>query len=134
MSELRVVGAALIRAVTLTLLSVSFQVAISTSESTDALGAGLLFFLILVLVAFGWAAYDGVRRGFLPAAGLWMLTAVLAGVGLTVAFLVTVTGETGLVDELKDSGIFFALLVAVPALSGAGLGGLVRRQQSPTIS
>ena len=132
MPILRVIAAAVVRIIAITAFYLVFVEAISRSESTDALGAGLLFFLIVVLVALVWAAYDGARRGFVPAAVVWLLTAAGVGVTVTVAYVIGTETSGAFVDELRDGWLFFALLVLVPALPGAGVGGLIHRSRRRT--
>lgn len=126
MSRARTLALALIRALVLFVVFVVFEAVIASVESTDALGAGLLFFLVLVVASFGWAARDGLRHGLVPAALLWLVTGVLSGLGLSVAFVVRVSDGQGVATDMVDTGRFFGLMVLMPALVGAVLGGIVR--------
>ncbi len=126
MNLLRLLGAALVRTAVLGLLYLGFVEVLSRSDSTDALGAGLAFFLLVLVLVLAWATYDGLRRGAGPALVLWLLTAAAAGVVLVAAYVVREPG-VDLVDELRTSWLFFALLVAVPAAPGVAVGALVRR-------
>lgn len=130
MSFLRVLAAAAVRVVAITAFYLIYVEALARSESTDALGAGLMFLLILVVVALAWATYDGARRGFGVAVVVWLLTAAAFGVTITVAFVFgtdTTAGEFG--DELRDGWPVFTLLVFVPALPGSAVGGLIHRSR-----
>lgn len=129
MPLLRVLAAAVVRTVLLTVSYLVFVEAISRSDSTDALGAGLLFFLIVVVVALAWATWDGARRGFLPAVVVWLLTGAGVGATVTVAYVISTDTAGAFVDELRDGWLFFALLVFVPALPGAGVGALIHRSR-----
>lgn len=126
---LRVIAAAVVRIVLLTLAYVVYAEVVSRSESTDALGAGLLFFLIVVSVAFAWSTYDAARRGFLAAAVVWLLTAAGVGLTITVAYVVGEQTAGAFVDELREGWLFFSLLVFVPAVPGAGIGSLFHRSR-----
>jgi membrane protease YdiL (CAAX protease family) len=104
--------------------------AIDHSDSTDALGAGLMAFLVLVTVAFAWALIDGVRRGFVPALLAWILTSAAAGVGIPV--VISLGSSEG---AALDDAVFFGLLLLVPAAVGLVIGGAVhglsRRSETP---
>ena len=130
---LRALGAVLVRTAVLVLLYVGFLAVLDRVESTDPLGAGLLFFLVVLVVSLAWGVWDGWQRGFLHAAVVWVLVGAAAGFGI-VAGSVAV-GEVGgsLADGLRDSWLFFALLIAVPGVLGAVPGGLVHRaRRAPT--
>lgn len=128
MSILRLLPVVVLRAALMTLLYVVYMVLLDRSESTDALGAGLLFFLIVVVVTLVWAAVDGARRGFLMAVGFWLVASALIGVAVEVLGAVMDSTSTVALGDL----IFFALLWFVPAVLGAGVGGLLRRRRTPT--
>ncbi len=98
---------------------------LSRSDSTDALSAGLLAFLILVAIAFVWSVVDGIRLGFVPGLVEWLLTSVVAGVGLPVAL--AIANDYDVANEVGDGAVFFAILLFLPALAGVGVGGLVHR-------
>ena len=120
MNPIRLVLGVLIRTVTVLAVIAVVVLAIDNSDSTDALGAGLLAFLVLVTVAFAWALVDGVRRGFVPSLLLWVLTSAIAGVGIPVVI------SLGDADGVSiDDAVFFALLLLVPAAIGLAIGGAV---------
>ena len=121
----RVVVAVLLRSLVIVGVTAAYVAAIARSESTDALGAGLLAFLILVTMAFVWAVVDGIRRGLLEALLTWLLASAVAGVGIPVAL--ALTDDRDLAAEVADGAVFFAVLLAVPALLGLSVGGLVHR-------
>ncbi|MCD4523655.1 hypothetical protein [Nocardioides sp. cx-173] len=125
MSFLRLLTAVLARTAVLTLGYVAFAEVLSHSDSTDALGAGLLFFLLVLVLVLVWSAYDGLRRGVGAALLTWALTAAASGASLVAAYVLRESGDLG--AELRDSWLFFALLVAVPAVPGAAVGAVVRR-------
>lgn len=115
----------LVRAAVLVAVLAVYMVLLDRSDSTDALSAGLLAFLILVTVAFAWALVDGVRRGAIPALVGWALTSTVAGLGIPV--VIALNNDTGIVEELGDGALFFGLLLFVPAFVGLVIGGVVHR-------
>jgi hypothetical protein len=125
----RVLVGVLLRSLVIVVVIAAYVAAIARSESTDALGAGLLAFFILVAIAFVWAVVDGVRRGLLEALLTWVLTSVVAGVGIPVAL--ALTDDRDLANEVSDGAIFFAVVLVVPAVLGLALGGLVHRLRHP---
>ncbi len=125
----RVLLGVVLRSLVIVAVIAAYVAAIARSESTDALGAGLLAFLILVAIAFVWAVVDGVRRGLLDALLTWVLTSVLAGVGIPVAL--ALTDDRDLASEVADGVVFFAVVLLVPAVLGLALGGLVHRIRRP---
>lgn len=93
----------------------------STPGDAD-IGKGLLAFLLIALVCLVWGAVDGA---FLPPVvwvSVWLLVAVVVGVGWEV--VPGTGGSGGDVDPVALA--FTAQLVAVPGLVGAGFGWLVR--------
>lgn len=129
----RVLAGVLVRSAVLALVIAAYGAAVNRSESTDALGAGLLAFLLVVVVAFGWAFVDGLRHGFVPALVTWVLTAALGGVAICVALALTVADE-GVGSAIADSAVFFAVLLVVPALVGLGLGAVVHRVRGRAVT
>lgn len=131
MNPIRLLAGVLIRTVALLAVVAVVVLAIDKSDSTDALGAGLLAFLVLVTVAFAWALVDGVRRGFVPALLLWVLTSAIAGIGIPV--VISLGSAEGVAF---DDAVFFALLLLVPAAVGLVIGGAVHglsgRPDAPT--
>ena len=119
----------LIRAAAIVAVLAVYVVVLDQSDSTDALSAGLLAFLILITVAFVWALVDGVRRGLVPALVVWALTSAVAGLGIPV--VIALKNDTGIVEEFGDGALFFGLLLFVPALVGLAIGGLVHRTRGP---
>lgn len=118
MNPIRLLVGVLIRAVALIVVIAVVVLAIDNSDSTDALGAGLMAFLVLVTVAFVWALVDGVRRGFVPSLLAWVLTSAIAGIGIPVVI------SLGDADGVSiDDAVFFALLLLVPAAIGLAIGG-----------
>lgn len=125
---LRVLAAALVRAVLLVAVYAVFLLVLDRTDGGDALGAGLLYFLLVMAAALGWAVWDGSRRPYPGAAAVW----VLAGIGTTVGIALTAvlmepeaSGSFG--EELGDGFLFLTLLVVVPALVGAAIGAQLRR-------
>jgi hypothetical protein len=121
MNPIRLLVGVLIRTVALLVVIAVIVLAIDNSDSTDALGAGLLAFLVLVTVAFAWALVDGVRHGFVASLFLWVLTSAIAGVGTPV--VISLGSSEGV--AIGDA-VFFALLLLVPAAVGLVIGGAVR--------
>jgi hypothetical protein len=121
MNPLRLLVGVLIRTAAFLVVIAVVVLAIDRSDSTDALGAGLMAFLVLVTVAFVWALVDGVRRGFVPSLLLWVLTSAIAGVGIPVVI------SLGDADGVNvDDAVFFALLLLAPAAVGLVIGGAMR--------
>ena len=125
----RVLLGVLLRSLVIVAVIAGYVAAIARSETTDALGAGLLAFLILVGMALVWAVVDGVRRGLVEALVTWVLTSAVAGVGIPVAL--ALTDDRDLASEVSDGFVFFALVLFVPAAIGLALGALVHRVRPP---
>lgn len=109
---------ALLRAAVLLVVTLAWVEVVDRSDSTDALGAGLVAFLLLVTISFWWSIVDGVRHAFVAALLRWLSAAVLGAVGIT--FLVAD-------EQTWGDVIFFAILLLGPAVVGAGIGGLLHR-------
>lgn len=129
MSLPRVLVACLLRCVAIVVVIAAYVAVVNRSESTDALGAGLLAFLILVAMAFVWALVDGVRRGLVEALATWVLTSAVTAVGIPVAL--AVTDDRDLATEVSDGFVFFVVVLLVPAVLGLAVGGLVHRVRRP---
>lgn len=128
---LRVLAAALVRAVLLVAVYAVFLLVLDRTDGGDALGAGLLYFVVVMAIGFAWAVWDGSRGPYPAAAAVW----VLAGIGTTVGIALTAvllepdaSGSFG--EELGDGFVFLTLLVVLPALAGAALGVLIRRSRT----
>jgi hypothetical protein len=122
----RVLVGVLIRSVVVVVVIAAYATVIARSESTDALGAGLLAFLILVIIAFVWALVDGARHGFTHPFLMWLLTSVVAGIGIPVVLALTLT-DRDFALEVREAAAFFVALLLVPAASGLCAGGVVHR-------
>ncbi len=133
MTIVRGIATVVLRVAVFAAIHLAFLAVLARSESTDALGAGLLFFLVVFIVALVWAGVDASRRGFLSAAIVWVVTAVLAGVALTLVFVLT-SSDSYFGEEWAGSTLFFGLLVLIPALVGSGLGGLLQRAHRPAVN
>lgn len=129
MSLPRVLVACLLRCVAIVVVIAAYVAVVNRSESTDALGAGLLAFLILVAMAFVWALVDGVRRGLVEALATWVLTSAVTAVGIPVAL--AVTDDRDLATEVSDGFVFFVVVLFVPAAIGLVLGAVVHRVRRP---
>lgn len=129
MNLARVLVGVLLRSVVIVVVIAAYVAVVNSSESTDALGAGLLAFLILVAIALVWAVVDGVRRGLLETLLTWALTSVVVGLGIPVAL--ALTDDRDLRAELSDGFVFFTLVLLVPAAIGLALGALVHRVRRP---
>lgn len=126
MNPLRLLVGVLVRTMVVLAVVALIVLAIENSDSTDALGAGLLAFLVLASLAFAWALVDGIRHGFVPALLLWVLTAALGGAGIP-AVLSLGSTESVAVDDV----VFFGLLLLVPAAVGLVIGGAVHGTRRP---
>lgn len=129
MNPTRLLAAVLIRSAVFLVVIVVVLAVLDHSDSSDPLGAGLLAFLILVMVAFTWALTDGILRGFLQPLVVWVLTSVVAGVAIPVVF--AIDESDGVLDQVRDSALFFGLLLAVPAVVAVGIGSLFHRLDEP---
>jgi len=126
MNPIRLLLAAVLRAAAFLLVTGAAIFVVGRSDSDDALGAGLMVFLVLVTIAFAWALVDGIRLGVVTPLVTWVLVGVLAGIGIPALF--ALVGDGGSVtDEIADSAVFFGFLVFVPAAAGCCLGALVHR-------
>ena len=127
MNPIRVLSAVVIRSVAFLVVIGVVVLAIDQSDSDDALGAGLLAFLVLVTVAFAWALVDGVRRGFVASLLVWVLTSAVAGIGIPV--VISLGSSEGVA---YDDAVFFGLLLLVPAAVGLVIGGAVHGTRGST--
>jgi hypothetical protein len=109
---------ALARALVLVGVTAAWIAFVDRSDSTDALGAGLVALLILLATSLAWSVVDGVRHGFARAALTWAVTAVLGAAGITVFVADSPAWD--------DVALFGALLV-LPALVGGGVGGIAHQ-------
>lgn len=125
----RALLAALLRSVVIAVVIAAYVAVVNRSESTDALGAGLLAFLIMVGMALVWAVVDGARRGLVQALVTWVLTSTAAGVGIPVAL--ALTDDRDLASEVSDGFVFFVLVLFVPAAIGLAFGALLHRVRRP---
>ncbi|WP_296605097.1 hypothetical protein [Nocardioides sp.] len=130
MSPARVLVACLLRCVAIVVVIAAYVAVVNRSESTDALGAGLLAFLILVAMALIWALVDGVRRGLVEALATWVLTSAVTAVGIPVALALT-DSSRDVTTEVSDGFVFFVVVLLVPAVLGLAVGGLVHRVRRP---
>lgn len=124
--------AVLIRVATMTAFYVVYTAVLYRSESTDALGAGLLFFLIAVVVTLAWAGLDGARHGFVVTGVVWLGASLLISAALGVVDVVTLSraDDDSLAFAYDASDfVFFALLWFVPAVVGAAVGGVIHRSR-----
>ena len=104
-------------------------------DSTDAnIGAGLIAFGAVLLIAFGWAVVDGRRWGATSTTVTWAVVAAAFGLlwllGLAV---MEADGSMSLTERLRldaSLAVFIAGLVFVPAGLGAALGGSGHRSDS----
>ena len=120
--------AVLLRVAALALLTFVYVQVLDRSESADPLGAGLLFFLIAAGVCGVWALVDGARRGLAVSVVVWTVVAAVCGVAINAVVLWTMDTSDGRGWAFGPGDVlFFALLVLVPAVLGAALGGLGRR-------
>ncbi|MGZ4455889.1 MAG: hypothetical protein ACXVWV_07915 [Nocardioides sp.] len=116
-----------VRTLALTVLYVG--AVLVSSRSTDALGVGLLLFLVLVAVALVWGVVDGRRLSAGRALLVWAVTSALMGVVVAVGSILndSALGWGDLPGELGSDLPFVLVLLLVPAAVGIGVGALVRR-------
>ena len=125
MTPVKLVVGVLIRSAALVVVISVYVALLNRSDSTDALSAGLLAFLILVTIALVWALVDGIRTGLVPALVGWALTSVVAGVGIPV--VLAINNDVDVAGEVADGALFFAILLFAPAFVGLAVGGIVHR-------
>ncbi|MGZ6827995.1 MAG: hypothetical protein ACXVGH_14515, partial [Mycobacteriales bacterium] len=104
-----------VRTLTLTVLYVG--AVLVSSRSTDALGVGLLLFLVLVAVALVWGIVDGRRLSAGRALLVWTVTSALMGVVVAVGSILndSALGWGDLPGELGSDVPFVLVLLLVPA-------------------
>ncbi len=91
------------------------------------IGAGLLAFALIIVISGLWGFYDGRRRGFGRLALIWVPTAVLTAVGMSMLFQPSLPIDVDVfLSDLRDSGGFLILVVLLPAVLSGGLGALMR--------
>lgn len=110
----------------------------SLSAQSDALAGGLEMFFVLMVLAFATALLDGIfQRDRVRLIAVWALMGpVVAVVELALDVRRTMSEPGGYPDlatalaaarvEALSSFVLFALLIAVPAAVGVGLGVLLR--------
>lgn len=99
------------------------------------IGAGLLAFALIIVISGLWGFYDGRRRGFGRLALIWVPTAVLTAVGMSLLFQSSLHIDVDVfLSDLRDSGGFLILVVLLPAVLSGGLGALMRPGTSPQVS
>jgi len=82
-----------------------------------AIGAGLAFLAVLVLVAVVWGGLDGRNHTVRPVAVTWVPAGALFGACVPVINgVVEGLGPTGLLAEVPGAAVFFAALIGVPAV------------------
>lgn len=115
----------LLRVAVLSLVFVAGLVVIDASDTTDALGPGLILFLVLGVIAMIWAIVDArsdVKQSLL----VWLIAA--AGTGLVLALASVVMDGTDAADAgILGAVIFTVALVYPPALLGIGIGSVLGR-------
>jgi hypothetical protein len=116
-----------VRTLALSGIYVVALVAFETSGSTDGLGAGLLVFLVFVLVAIVWGVVDGRRGSAGTAIAAWFLTGAALGVVTSVVIAIQESDAGALGSDLAGGVPFFAIMIGIPAAVGVGIGALVRR-------
>ncbi len=92
-----------------------------TPIGDNALGAGLLAFLVLVVASLVWGVRDRRAIGFGSAAALWAAVSVLFALGWLAFDAFNGGVDPGFVP-------FVLLLLYVPAALGTGFGQLIRRK------
>lgn len=115
-----------VRTLALSVVYVVALVVADTSDSTDALGIGLMVFLAFVLIAIVWGVVDGRRGPAGQAIVVWLLVGAALGVVTALAILVRESADA-FASDLASGVPFFAILVGVPAAVGVGIGALLRR-------
>jgi hypothetical protein len=99
-----------------------YDQAVPATPGDADIGKGLLAFLLIMVVSIVWAFVDGLRHRPLVWLVVWVVTA--AGVGFGWDPVARLFDES---REDLETGIdlFFAQLVLIPALIGAGFAWLI---------
>ena len=128
----------LVRTTVIAALFALFFVAVEAMATDDAVGAdigvGLLAFALVFLGAGVWGLVDGLRLPGAATVVLWVIVGLMIGVLVP---LFTALMEFGFSWDTLEwrvavPEVFLALLVAVPALVGVGLGVAIRSARQPT--
>jgi hypothetical protein len=128
---LRVLAAAVVRGLVVVVLYAGVLLALHRTDGEDALGVGLLYFLLVALLALTWAAVDAARQDVARTIVVWVLAGAFVGLGIPLtAAVLEPDSSLSLAEEVRDGFVFLVLLVAVPALVGAAVGAVVRRSRS----
>ena len=135
---MNILVAAMVRSVVIGALLAAYIVAIPVifpDEGGGAnIGAGLLAFAGLALIAAGWALLDGLSREFTRVVGSWCVVAALVAVGgLATRAIIEADGSLSILELISlDASLLpigFSNLF-LPALVGAAIGRALSR--SPT--
>lgn len=129
----------LVRTSVLFAVWVSYFFLIQVTKSLDPIGAGLLGFLLLVVVCGLWGLVDGLRSRPGKLAVVWLPVSALMGVLVHVFTAATETGQftmgqinlSVLLSDLASGFLFIAGLVAVPGLVGGAVGAAIRSANAP---
>jgi hypothetical protein len=134
MTVVRIVVQILLRTAVLALGLVAYdrgydQLVTPTPGDAD-IGKGLLAFLLLIAASLVWGFVDGLRNRPLVWAVVWVVTALVVGVGWELALM--------LFDDTRESGDFqlvgfITQLVLWPGLLAAGFGWLISWRRSGSI-
>jgi len=122
-----VISAVLVRAIVLGVgIGAYTWLAPRLMPDDDGLGAGLLAFALLVVVAAIWGLVDGMRREFDRVALTWLVTGALVAVGWSLGLAVNGADSSMSTLELMRADVvllpFTFGLVVVPALVGGAIG------------
>lgn len=124
----------IVRVAAFVLGTIAFELAApSLFPDDDGLGAGLLYFLVLVVAAGLWALWDGVRWDATAAVvACWALVGVAVGIEAPVSIYLNEGRDADVFwSDLAALTPFITGLVLVPALVGLGLGRLLRPKAAP---
>ncbi|WP_338749720.1 hypothetical protein [Janibacter alittae] len=107
-------------------LGLSWFVGLLDTSGGANIGAGLLTFVLLMVLSGLGGLIDGRRVGVLSTVVIWVATAVLVAVAMIATFDPWPPDSGVVVSDLWEIGPFLTSLVAVPALIGGLLTGLRR--------
>ncbi len=101
-----------------------------TAEPGDAdIGLGLLFFLVVAVVAGAWAILDGRRVGLARTVVVWLVAGVLLGIAMPILIgLLDGFDWSVVASDLAAFVPFTVALVVAPAAVGGAIGQALRRR------
>lgn len=105
---------------------------VPATQGDANLGEGLLVFMLMVVAALLWGAWDGYRRGLGQAAAIWVATGAGTGTALAISLGLGEPGRTQsmVLADVASSAPFLIGLVLVPGVFAAAATALLRQAVS----